>query len=393
VTTPATPTPQPKRSRALWTAATLFFFAGLALFIYWFVWWQFEVTTTDAYVSGNNITVTPQVPGIVTTIYTDDTFYVEENAPVIQLDLTDFHIALGKAEEELALAVRNVVQMFEKVDELEANLQIRLAEEVKAMQDFQHRTDLVDAGGVSVEDFEHAAAHFTAATAAVDLAHHQLDAAIAEVENTTPQTHPMVERAKEVLRRHFVDLQRATIYAPASGVVAERRAQVGEWVNPAEPLLSVIPFDQMWIDANFKEVQLKDVRIGQPVEIRTDFYKGDVLYRGTVVGIGAGTGSVFSILPPQNATGNWIKIVQRVPVRIALDPKQLKEFPLRLGLSCTVTIDTHNLQGPAVPKMVKTAPTYSTTTFEDQEEGAEELINHIIETNLPAETDGGADGA
>ena len=205
---------------------------------------------------------------------------------------------------------------------------------------------------------------------------------MAAVENTTVETHPIVEKMKTEVRDTFVALQRCTIKAPVTGIVAQRTVQVGERVKAGQSLMAIVPLDQMWVSANFKEVQLAKMRVGQPVEITSDIYGSQVVFQGSVAGIGGGTGSVFSVLPPQNATGNWIKIVQRIPVRITLNQEQIKEHPLRLGLSMEVTVDIHDTNKPYVPEIRPDHPLFATDVFATQEEGAEALIEAVIQSNL-----------
>ncbi|MES2122037.1 MAG: efflux RND transporter periplasmic adaptor subunit [Chlamydiota bacterium] len=253
---------------------------------------------------------------------------------------------------------------------------------VKTAQDYEHRKQLIDEGGVSLEDLEHAAAALQASYGELVATEHQFIGAAALVENTTLASHPIVASAQNNLRDAYVFLQRCTIEAPVEGVVAQRSVQVGEHVSPGDPLMAIVPLDQMWIDANYKEVQLSKVRVGQPAEVVSDIYGSSVTYHGTVVGIAGGTGSVFSVLPPQNATGNWIKIVQRLPVRINLDPEQIKQFPLRLGLSVETNIDIHDTQKPMFPAIASPVAIYSTDVFAKQELGAEELIEKVMVENL-----------
>ena len=274
-----------------------------------------------------------------------------------------------------------MVALFQTAEENKADIEVRKAEFSRAVQDFDNRQGLVEFGGVSKEDFEHAEAALLSSYASLVLAEYKYLASLAQVENTTVDTHPLVQKAKEMVRETWVNLQRCDIEAPVHGIVGQRRAQVGEWVNKGDPLLAVIPFDQMWVDANFKEVQLTNIRLGQPVKMTSDIYGGDVVFHGTVIGINGGTGSVFSVLPPQNATGNWIKIVQRLAVRICLDPEEIKRHPLRLGLSMEVTVDIHDVEGNFVPEEKPCQAIYETDVFENQERGSEEIIQEIIRQN------------
>lgn len=371
-----------RRNRAMTIAICCFAVLGGFYFVYWWLYGRFYEWTDDAYVSGNKVIVTPQVPGIITSVTTDNTFFVPKGRVLIELDKADASIALDRSIDDLRQAVKETMKLMEQAKQAEAVVPARKAEFIQAVQDFEHRKSLVKEGGVSLEDFQHAQARLEESFFLFIAAEHAAIASLALVENTSVETHPIVEQAKEQLRKAYLFYQRCTIEAPVTGIVAQRAAQVGERVEPGQPLLAIIPLNQMWIDANYKETQLKKVRIGQPATITTDLYGDEVLYEGTVVGIAGGTGSVFSVLPPQNATGNWIKIVQRLPVRIELNPEQLRQFPLRLGLSVETTIDLHDTKLPLLPQVLPETPLYATDVFEKQEDGSNELIQKVIRENL-----------
>lgn len=371
-----------QRSRMLKLAIWIVVFLGLCFLARWWFYARFYEYTNDAYVNGNQVFLTPQVGGIVTSVFTDDTDFVIEGKVLVQLDTTDAQIALDLAAAHLGQMVREVCQLFERVAELEAMIKERRAVFMRTTQDFEHRTALIDEGAVSLEDLEHAEAALEESFSLLDATEHQYTAALAQVNNTTIETHPLVEQAQQQFRQAYVNLKRCTLLAPTTGIVAQRNVQVGKQVTWGEPLLAIVPLDQMWIDGNFKEVQLSGVRVGQPVKINVDLWGGRIPFTGTVVGIAGGTGSIFSVLPPQNATGNWIKIVQRLPVRVALKPEEIRQHPLRLGLSCEVTIDIHNKELLMIPKEKTPLPIYQTDALSDQEEGVETLIAKIIEENL-----------
>ncbi len=376
------PTGNRKRNKAMFITLLIFLILGLGWFAYWLFYGRFHEYTTDAYVDGNNVILTPQVPGIVIAFSAMDADYVQKGRILVELDKTDATIALNKAIAELGTSVRNVMQMFEQVKEYEATVAMRKAEFIKAAQDYEHRKHLIDEGGVSLEDFEHSEAALQANFADLIAAEHQYIAAVALVDNTTLLTHPLVEQAKAQVRDTFVFYQRCTIKAPVSGIVAQRTVQVGERVDVGKALMAIVPLDQMWITANYKETQLSKMRVGQPAVIHSDIYGGKVKFQGKVAGVGGGSGSVFSVLPPQNATGNWIKIVQRIPVRLLIDQNQVKQFPLRLGLSMEVTVDISDTNQPFIPCERPEGPLYTTDVFATQEEGAEELIDEVIGSNL-----------
>lgn len=348
----------------------------IAWLVFYIVHWRFIETTEDAYVNGNQVVITSQVPGFVQSVNVQDTQIVNAGDLLALLDATDPTIALEDAKDKLALAVRQYIALVETVAQLKAEKQVKTSWFIRTGQDYLHRQELVESGAISVEDFEHSEADFVSAFASTLLVEHQLKAAIAQVVGTTVETHPSVVEAMQSVKQAFVNLKRCEIRAPATGMVARKSVQVGQSILPKDQLLLIIPFDQMWVDANFKEVQLKDVRPGLPVHVHADYYGRDVLYKGIVLDINAGTGSVFSVLPPQNATGNWIKIVQRLATRIALDPEEVKKHPLRLGLSMKVKIDVRK----PVEEIVDQGR-FETTIFQDQLDGVDALIAQIIAEN------------
>lgn len=362
-------------------AVVIFLLCGLTYGIYWFGWGQYSESTEDSYVNGNMIILMAQEEGIITKILADNTQLVEEGQPLVELDRHDFEIALDGAKADLANAVREVAQLFIKVDELDAKREISRAELTRATLDYEHRQVLVEDGSISREDFEHSETTLSRAFAAVIEVEKQIAGAVAEVQNTTIETHPKVEMTKSQLRRAYLALHRCTVLAPARGIVTQRSAQVGQRVASTAPLLALVPIDQMWVDANLREVNLKNIRIGQPVELTADMYGHSVKYHGKVVGLNPGTGSVFSILPPQNATGNWIKIIQRIPVKISLDPKEVADYPLVLGLTMATKIDTHNRNGLRLPAASAPQPIYKTDVYADELAGADEMIREIIQEN------------
>lgn len=370
-----------KRKKLLLIITLSFLILGGAVFLWWFFLGRFEVKTQDAYVQGNQVVVTPQISGFVQSITVQDTELVEEGRILIQLDPVDQKLALEGAKNTLAETVRNVTQMVENVGFLKAEKEVKKAELTRAGQDYQHRKKLVKIGGVSKEEFEHSEAAFIASFAGLLGVQHQLRGALALVENTTIKSHPLVEKAKDEFKRAYVNLQRCTIRCPVKGMVAMKKAQVGESVFPETPLMTIVPLNQIWVDANFKENHLGKVRIGQSVKLHSDLYGSDVPYQGKVTGIGAATGSVLSVLPPQNATGNWIKIVQRLPIRIELDPQEVIENPLRLGLSMHVTVDIHDTSGKRIPPPPPPGALFKTNIFAKEEKWADKLIDQIIEQN------------
>ncbi len=376
------PKGSPHRKAWLWGYVLITLLIAAAIFIYWWGWLRFEEYTDDAYVAGNMVSLTPQIAGIVTSINADETDIVEKNQLIVELDPTDFAIAYEQKKAELAEALRYAISSFEKVGELKAEVEMQKAVLWKSALDYEHRKNLVQSGGVSIEDFEHSEADLRSAFASLIDTEHSLVSAIAQVERTTVVSHPTVQVAQEQLKEAYVQLNRCRIYAPVTGMVAQRNVQVGERVEAAGNMLAIIPLDQIWVYANFKETQLRKMKIGQPVKMTADIYGHSVVYHGKVIGIAGGTGSVFSIIPPQNATGNWIKIVQRLPVRITLDADEIINHPLRLGLSLEVKVDIHNTQGSSLPYAKSPAPVYETDIFDTQLVGIDKIIDGIIEANV-----------
>jgi membrane fusion protein (multidrug efflux system) len=304
--------------------------------------------TDDAYVGGNIVAVTAREAGTVLALHADNTQRVLRGQPLIELDPAMARVQLDAAEAALGRAVRAVRVNSAQVDETGAEIVQAEADLSKAQNDYTRRKAAAAAGAISGEDLSHAADAVTTSRAALDLARARQAQANSTISGTTVETNPQVLGAIAEVRRAAIDASYMQIVAPLSGVVAQRTVQLGQKVAAGTPLMAVVPLESVWVDANFRETQLEDLRVGQPATITTDVYGGKVVFHGHVAGLGAGSGNAFSLLPPQNATGNWIKIVQRVPVRIALDPAELAKKPLRVGLSVDVEVDTADRSGPFV---------------------------------------------
>lgn len=373
------------RKTVILSIATVFAIAGAA----WGYWWwssgRFFEYTDDAYVSGNLVAITPQASGTVMAILADNTDFVKQGDTLVRLDATDAKIALEKAESELAVAVRQAGNTLEGVKTRLARLAMREADMEKAKTDFERRKKLFGDHAITQETFDHARIEYENAQTAVSLSRHELAEAQITAAGVRAEDNPHVSLAKTKVREAYVGLQRMNLVAPVSGYVARRAVQLGERAVPGKPLMAVVPVGELSVEANFKENQLKKMRPGQPVEIVSDLYGAGVRFHGKVVGIGAGTGSVFSILPAQNATGNWIKVVQRVPVKISLMPEELANNPLVVGLSLAVTVDIHGNGGtPLKPGTAKHE--LVTMVYDKEEMGADELVSKIIAKNLKAAT-------
>jgi len=334
--------------------------------------------TEDAYVEGNLVHVTPQVSGTVTRIAADNTDFVRPGEVLVQLNDVDARLALDRAEAALARSARQVRSQLAGVGQLRSTVVQRESDLARAESDLARRRQLADTGAVSGEDIRHADDAVGAARAALNAARQQVDAARALVDGTPLEQHPDVLSSIAGLRDASLGLARTTLAAPVGGIVARRNVQIGQRVAQGAPLMAIVPLDQMWVTANLKETQLKDVRIGQPVAVTSDVYGADVVFHGRVAGQEAGTGSAFAAVPAQNATGNWIKVVQRVPVRIALDAQELARHPLRLGLSMKVAIDTSRADGPSLMQAGAVRHSYETVVFETESHGADAAIRRAL---------------
>jgi membrane fusion protein (multidrug efflux system) len=330
--------------------------SGLGYLGYWFFDGRYYESTDDAYVNGDVVQVTSEIPGTVIALNVDDTQPVRAGQSLLELDPADARIAEANAEADLARAVRQVRGLFAQGKELRAQIDQREQAERTADDDLKRRGGLIADGAISAEELSHARDAVTTTRANVAAARQQLSQTIAQIDGTTIADHPQVLAAAAAVRNAALALHRTELTSPVSGVIAKRSVQVGQRVAAGSPLLAVVPLDDVWIDANFKEGQLERMRAGQPVTVHTDLYGGGVNYHGHVVGVAAGSGNAFALLPPQNASGNWIKIVQRVPVRILLDPKELEAHPLRVGLSTTVRVDLHDTSGPLMTMAVRNVP-------------------------------------
>jgi membrane fusion protein, multidrug efflux system len=377
-----------KSRRKRWLAITVGAVAviGLAYGAYWAAVLRFQQSTDDAYVSGNVVQITPQISGTVVSIGADDTQFVKAGQPLVQLDRSDASVALEQAEAQLARTVREVRNLFATTAQLQAAVTVKQTDLTRAQNDLDRRERLASAGAVSREELQHAHDAYNSAKAAVVAAEQELSANRARIDRTTIENHPEVRNAAANLRNAYLTYSRTVLPAPVSGFVAKRAVQLGQRVSPGTPLMAIVPLDQVWVDANFKEPQLATMRVGQPVTLTADIYGGKVDYHGKVVGFGAGTGSAFALLPAQNATGNWIKIVQRVPVRIELDPQELATHPLQVGLSMQVDVDTHDRGGERLPQLAHTAAAYSTDVFNSEQHTADERVKQIIAANEAGRT-------
>ncbi len=379
---PQTPVP-PGRTRKRWLAIAIgaFGLIGVAYGVWWALALRYTQSTDDAYVSGNVVQITPQISGTVIGIGADDTQFVTVGQTLVRLDPADAKIALEEADARLARTVRDVRGLFATTAQIGANVELRSADYARATEDLNRRERLANSGAVSGEELQHARDAVSTAKAALNAAQQELAAHRARVDHTTVANHPDVLAAAAQVHDAYLDVARTELPAPVSGYVAKRAVQLGQRVAPGAPLMAIVPLDHVWVDANFKEPQLAAMRIGQPATLTADLYGGKVRYHGTVAGFGAGTGSAFALLPAQNATGNWIKIVQRVPVRIALDPQELAAHPLQIGLSMQVDVDTRQRDGARLPQSTAAAPVYKTDVYDTAGAAAAQRVRAIIAAN------------
>ncbi len=396
VTTP--PAGNPKRRTALTAIAVAVLVIGGGYGIYYWMTGRHSESTDNAYVQANVVQITAQAGGTVTAINADDTDFVKAGQLLIKLDPADARVALDQAEAALASTVRETRILFANNSTLQAQIDARAADATrakadldKAQDDVTRRAPLVQSGAVGKEEYSHATdqlasakSAYTAAKSALDAAREQLGSNQAQTEGTSVAEHPNVQRAAAKVREAWLAVQRADVPAPVSGTVARRSVQVGQRVQAGVPLMSVVTLDNAWVDANFKEGQLERLRIGQPATLEADVYGKHVVFHGKVEGLGAGTGAAFSLLPAQNATGNWIKVVQRVPVRISLDPKEIAQNPLRVGLSMNVTVNVADESGRSVsdtPRTQAQGAVASTTVFDSLQHDADAEVAKIVAAN------------
>lgn len=372
-----------QRKRKTWLLGLLLIVAaiGAGSWAWHELYGRWSESTDDAYVNGNVVEITPLTSGTVVSIGADDGDLVQAGQELIRFDPSDAEIGLQAAEAKLARAVRQVRGLYSNVDGQKAQVAARKAELQKAQDNYSRRKTLAAGGAISQEELSHARDDLASAQSALSNARQQLNTTSALVDDTVVSSHPEVQAAAAELRQAYLSNARTTLVAPVTGYVAKRTVQLGQRLEPGIATMAVIPLDQLWIDANFKETQLRNMRIGQPVDITTDLYGSEVKYSGTIDSLGAGTGSAFALLPAQNATGNWIKIVQRVPVRVHINPEQLAKHPLRIGLSTMVDVDLHDQSGPVLAQQPPQKASFATQVYDRQLAEADTLIARLIHDN------------
>ncbi|POE07000.1 multidrug export protein EmrA [Pectobacterium odoriferum] len=380
---PQTPQKNKKqqRKRVLSLLTFIFVVLGCAWLVYWFLVLRHHQSTDDAYVAGNQIQIMAQVSGSVTHVNVDNTDFVKQGQVLLELDPTDAQQAFERAKTELANSVRQTHQLIINSKQYQANIELRQTELNKAQSDLNRREALGSANAIGREEVQHARDAVATAKAALEVARQQYQANQAMILDTPLEKQPAIQQASVEMRDAWLALQRTKIVSPIDGYVSRRSVQIGARISSTSALMAVVPANHLWVDANFKETQLANMRIGQPATVIADIYGDDVVYQGKVVGLDMGTGSAFSLLPAQNATGNWIKVVQRLPVRIEIDPKQVADHPLRIGLSALVNVDTANTEGSALAETSRTTPAYQSDALTLDLTPVNQEISAIIQAN------------
>ncbi|WP_200898197.1 multidrug efflux MFS transporter periplasmic adaptor subunit EmrA [Xenorhabdus khoisanae] len=372
-----------RQRRNIITSLTLLFLTlGVIYTVYWFLVLRHHQETDNAYVTGNQVQIMSQVAGSVITVNFDNTDYVKSGHVLIQLDARDAELALKKAENELANTVRITHQRMIDSKKYQATIELKKIALKKAQSDLNRREVLGAKEMIGKEELQHMRENVSTAQADLDIAIAQYKSNQATILDTPLEKQPAVEKAASGVRDAWLALQRTKIVSPVDGYVARRSVQVGSRINSGTPLMAIVPANNMWVEANFKETQLANMRIGQPATIISDFYGKNVVYTGKVAGIDMGTGSAFSLLPAQNASGNWIKVIQRLPVRIEIDAEQLKQHPLRIGLSTTINVDTANTDGTTLATTERSLPAYHTNALTIDMVPANQIVTDVINSNL-----------
>jgi membrane fusion protein, multidrug efflux system len=378
----APPAPANKRRNVLILIAVIFIVLGVLWGAYWVLVLAEREQTDDAYVNGNKVVISAQISGTVIAVLADDTQRVVAAQVLVRLEPVDAQTNLSRTASALAQTVRQVRQEKSTADQYDSVIDTRRVELVRAEADLAKREPLLADHAIAPEEVRHARESVELARAALTQAVRQSISSHALVDGTDVEDNPTVLQAKTAFRDAWIAAQRNAVVAPVTGYVAERSVQLGQHIQAGQALMTVIPLNSLWVDANFKEVQLRNLRIGQPAEVRSDLYGGSYIFHGHVKGMSAGTGAAFSLLPAQNASGNWIKVVQRVPVRIQIDDADLVKSPLRVGLSATVTVNTANRDGPVLARESTDAPVGDTQVYTQDLDKANADADAIVRQNL-----------
>ncbi|TDX19265.1 membrane fusion protein (multidrug efflux system) [Buttiauxella sp. BIGb0552] len=374
-----------KRKRNFIILILILVLAAAGCLAWYFLYARYYESTDDAYVNGNQVALTPQIGGTVTQVTADEGDFVEKGQPLVLLDPSDTKIALQQAEANLANTVRQVRGLYSTADNYRAQVAAKQVALQTAQNDYARRQKIFSTGAIAAEDLSHYRDAVSSAQSDLAAAQQALRTNLAMVDDTVIDSHPEIKTAVATLRQRYLDNARTTIVVPVSGYVAKRAVQLGMRVTSGTTLLAIVPLNEVWVDANFKESQMSTMRLGQKVTLSADLYGDDVEYHGTIESLGIGTGSAFSLLPAQNASGNWIKIVQRLPVRITLDPHDMQKHPLRVGLSMNARVDIRNNEdGHLLPQQTVSTPRFTTDVYKDSLEAADKLVAKILHDNSNA---------
>lgn len=370
-----------KRRFTLILLAVLFILAGVFWLVHWFLVLRFYQETDDAYVAGNQVQIMAQISGSVNKVWFDNTDFVRKGSVLVTLDQTDAEQAFEKAQTALATSVRQVHQLIINSKQYQATINLKKTALMQTEADLRRREPLASASMIGREELQHARDAVDTAKAELEVAIQQFNANQAMILDTSLENQPDIKKSATALKDAWLTLQRTAIRSPVDGYISRRSVQVGSQITVSTPLLAVVPTDKLWVDANFKETQLADVRIGQPATVISDLYGDSAIYHGKVIGLDMGTGSAFSLLPAQNATGNWIKVVQRLPVRIELDPAEVARHPLRIGLSTLVKVYIKDQQGGVLANSIRQNPAYESNALKVDLNPVNQLIKEIIRAN------------
>lgn len=373
-----------KKTQSRWLIFSILFVAavagaGIAVWYFWEARWY--ETTDNAYLTGNLIEVSAQIDGTVVWIGPEQNQAVTRAQEILRLADGDELELLELRKHELALAVQDVLTLRAEVKRLEAERRLKVVTHDLAVDEYERRKRLYPQNMVSKEELDSARAREAETRVALETAKLALQKSQVRAGEQALNEHPMVRVVAARVRSAYRGWRKTQVISPVDGEIARRRVQAGQSISKGAPLFTIAERNTAWIEANFKETQLRHIRPGQPVEIYSDLYGSDFSLKGTVQTIGTGTGSVFSLLPPQNATGNWIKIVQRVPVRIVLNGGFDQQHPLPFGSSMAVRVDTHDRSGQRLPQVTGTGPVADADIYSYLDKGANELVARIIASN------------
>jgi len=369
-----------KRNNILISLTILMLIAGISYVVYYKQYGQFHETTDNAYVRQNVIYITPQISGVVDDVNVNLTQKVKQGTILGHLNSDDYKLSFETSKSRLIQTVRNIKKLYTQNAEAISAIAFAKINLQQAKEELDRNTMLYRRKSITVNAYDNYKYAYEKASKNLLISEQKEKALKDLIGDSTIENNPQIKQAVMELKQSYLNLQRCTIIAPKGGIVAQKNFSIGSHVTTRNTLLALVTQEETWVDANFKEPQLKNIQIGQKVELTSDMYGEEVVYHGVVKGISAGTGSVFSLLPAQNATGNWIKIVQRVPVRIALDANDVKTHPLHIGNSMEVNVDTHDRNNKALKNIVTVE---SKSEFYPQAlKSADRIANELIKKNL-----------